>query len=96
MNELMTRFFASGHVADVALAVIVIEGLALGLRRGGGKPALADMLPTLLAGACLALALRGALLAADWPWIAGPLSGALLAHVWDLRRRWQGEPPRSR
>ncbi len=86
----MAEFFASGRVADLLLAVLLAEVLALAaLRRlRGHGPALADVLAMALPGACLALALRAALVGAAWTWIALALSAALLAHLADLFRRW--------
>jgi hypothetical protein len=48
-----------------------------------------DLLANLLAGACLMLALRGALAGAGGPWIALCMAAALLAHLTDLWRRWR-------
>ena len=47
------------------------------------------MLAFLLAGACLLLALRAALVGASWPWVAAPLAGAFAAHLADLGLRWR-------
>ena len=58
-------------------------------RRSGLGIAPRDLLPNLLAGAFLVLALGLALAAAWWGWIALSLLGALLAHLADLRRRWK-------
>jgi hypothetical protein len=46
------------------------------------------MLPNLMAGLFLMLAVRAATTQAAWPWIVLPLMGSGLAHVLDLRRRW--------
>jgi len=43
----------------------------------------------LLAGGCLLLALRFALIAAAWWMVAACLAGSLVAHVLDLRQRWR-------
>lgn len=88
----MAPLFTSPHIADAILAVLALEaiGLALHRRRTGRGPTLRAVLPFLAAGACLVLALRGALSGARWEWIAVALTGALVAHVADLSRRWPG------
>lgn len=73
----------SGRIVDLILALVVLEalGLAWWLRGRGGVLPLA---PTLVAGACLLVALRAALAGAGWAWIAAALAGALAAHLADL------------
>lgn len=87
----MTEFFASGRVAELILAMLVLEGVALGWwhRRTGRGISLRAILPFLLAGAAFALALRAALTGAGWVWVALPLLGAFAAHLWDLAARWR-------
>lgn len=82
----MSEFFASGHAADAILAVLAIESILL-VR--GGRP-LADVASMLLPAALIVVALRAALVGADWPWIALPLALSFPVHLWDLSRR----PPR--
>lgn len=83
----MNSLFASGRIADLILCLMVIEALFV-WRIARSRPAFfADMAPTLLSGACLALALRGALIEAWWGWIALALTFGLFAHVADLVRR---------
>lgn len=79
----------SGHVADVILACLVIEGaLLFAWRRYAGRgPGVADILAILLPGAFLVLALRFALTGAAWPLVAAMLVAALVAHLVDLGRR---------
>jgi len=78
-------FFTSGAAADLILAVLAVEALLLvALLR---MPARA-VLPLILPGALLVLALRGALTGADWPWIALPLALAFPAHLADVAARW--------
>ena len=86
MDAYLTRFFISGQVADLVLACMAIEALLLTwhCRRTGRQDALPALLCNLAAGAFLALALRAALIGGSWPWIAGNLTGALLAHVLGL------------
>jgi hypothetical protein len=88
----MEGLVRSGHVADVILACLVIEALALlAWRRATGRgPAPAIVLSLLLPGAFLVLALRFALTDAPWPLIPAALVGALAAHLWDLRGRLRG------
>lgn len=99
----MAELFSSGRVADLLLAVLLLElaGLWWWRARRGGGLAPERALPFLLAGAAFALALRTALTGSWWGWTALALSGAGAAHVWDLRSRWissrpAGEDRRSR
>lgn len=87
----MVDFFASGRVADLILATLLLEGLAIWWwhQRTGRGITLRAVLPFLLAGAAFALSLRAALTGAGWPLVALPLVGALGAHLWDLAARWQ-------
>lgn len=86
----MAELFATGRVADLVLAALLAEVLVLwAVRRHTGRGiAIRDVLALALPGACLALALRGALTQAPWPWIALALTAAFLAHLADLFRRW--------
>jgi hypothetical protein len=83
--------FANGRIVDLILGLTVLEAVALIAyhRRTGHGVTPADLLGNLLAGVCLLLALRGALLGAWWGWIALCLAASLVAHVTDLRRRWR-------
>ena len=86
----MEALFQSGRVVDLILLLIVVELLALAAWRGSGRvaPALADVLPYLLSGAALLVALRVALTAGPWPLMALALLCAFAAHLYDLYRRW--------
>jgi len=87
----MAQLFASGRIADLILAVLAVQCLALALwhrRTGRGVPP-AELLGFALAGACLLLALRAALTGAAWPGIALWLALAGAAQVYDLSRRWR-------
>lgn len=86
----MEALFQSGRVVDLILLLIVMELLALAAWRGSGRvaPALADVLPYLLSGAALLVALRVALTAGSWPLMALALLFAFAAHLYDLYRRW--------
>lgn len=79
----------SGRIADIALAVVVLEGLAMiFLKRLSGRgPGLLPVLPFLLAGACLLLAWRTAAAGLPWPLPSGLLAAAGIAHLVDFFRR---------
>ena len=86
----MAEWFASGRLVDLILALVVVEVIALALywratRRG---VPLADLLPNILAGAFLLLALRLSLGGFGWPPCCACLAAAGVAHLVDLRRRW--------
>lgn len=85
----MMDLFASGRIADLILGLMAIEAAALAIiLRATGRGALVrDLLPNLAAGACLLLALRGALLSAPWQVTAAALAAALVCHLADLYRR---------
>jgi hypothetical protein len=86
----MEQLIASGRIVDLILLLVALEIVVLGYmraRRGSGLEWRAQ-LPNLLAGAALLLALRAAITGAAWPWIAAWLAAAGLAHLADLRTRW--------
>lgn len=88
----MQQLVASGRIVDLILVLVAVELVVFGhikARRGSGI-AWRALLPNLLAGAALLLALRAAITGATWPWIAAWLAAAGLAHVADLRVRWDG------
>jgi hypothetical protein len=87
----LTEFLAGTHVADVALAALVVEGALLAAqhaRTGRGLGAV-DLVSVLLPGAFLLLALRTALAGTRGPALCVFLLCALLAHLADVRRRWR-------
>jgi hypothetical protein len=88
----MEALVRSGQVADLVLACLLIEAVALlAWRRFAGRgPAVAEVLALLLPGAFLVLALRFALTGAAWPLIPAMLAAALGAHLLDLGRRLRG------
>ena len=89
----MSHLFESGRIVDLILALVVLEVIGISAyyrATGRGVPPL-DLLANLLAGVFLLLALRAALTAAPWTWIALSMVAALLAHVTDLWRRWRGK-----
>jgi hypothetical protein len=87
----MEALVTSGAVADLILACLVLEAIALlAWRRWRGTgPTIADILALLLPGAFLVLALRVALTGGPWPLIPLALSAALVAHLADLARRFR-------
>jgi hypothetical protein len=85
----MAALFANGHIVDAILVLVFVEAIALILirtRRRGAKSR--DLVVSLLPGVGLLLALRAALVGDAWSIIALCLAGSLLAHVYDLARRW--------
>ena len=87
----MSDLFASGRVVDFVLVLMAVEGALLVWHRrrtGRGVPS-AELAAFLVAGACLMLALRGALVGASWGWIAAAMAGAGAAHLADLALRWR-------
>lgn len=95
----MRDLFASGRVVDIILTLVVVEAVALaGWRRLTGRGvALRALTANLLAGGFLLLAVRAALVGADWIWVAASLLAALLAHLADLATRLTAYPvPPSR
>ncbi len=93
--DVLSKLFLDGRIADVVLAVMVVEAFALSWysRQRIGGLTIKIILLSLLPGAFLALALRSALVHAEWFWIALALVGALVTHVMDMRLRLQ--PPTS-
>ncbi len=87
----MADWFADGRIVDLIMGLVAIEALGLfALRRWAGiGPGLVPVAATLAAGACILMALRGALAGAPWTWSATWLLGALVAHLADLARRWR-------
>jgi NhaP-type Na+/H+ or K+/H+ antiporter len=94
----MTVLFASGHVVDIVLAVMLLEaGLLLAYRhRTRHGPSAAELLSVLVPGVFLLLALRAALVGAGALLISACLLAALLAHVADIARRWRSYSITSR
>ena len=87
----MAAYLLDGRAVDAILALIAIEGFLLTawrLRTGGGPP-IATTIASLLAGACLLLALREALTGGAPQTIAAWLAAAFAAHGADLGGRWR-------
>lgn len=93
----MFDLFSSGRIVDLILGVVVIEGLALLLynRCTGRGIRNLDLLAMLVPGVCLMLAVRAALTGLSWPWVGSALAVSLLAHLFDLTRRWNRVPGRT-
>ncbi len=87
----MLDFLASIHAVDLILAIVAAESVAITLywyaARRGIAPA--QLLPNLMAGTLLLLALRFALAGYSWPWYTACLALAGIANVADLRQRWR-------
>jgi hypothetical protein len=82
--------FEGGRVIDLILMLMALEAImltALYYMRGKGL-APSRLLPNLLAGACLMLALRAALTGAGSSVIGGWLALGLIGHLVDLAQRW--------
>ena len=85
--DMFAAFFASGHAADVVLAVLAVEGLWLKLK-GWSLAAIAGLLgPAIF----IVIGLRAALVGADWWWVAIPLALSFPLHLMDLRSRFASE-----
>lgn len=82
--------FSSGRIIDIALAITVLEALGLFIfhRVTGRGPGPLDVLLILSSGVFLMLAIRAALVDAQWTMIALPLLCAFASHLIDLSRRW--------
>jgi hypothetical protein len=93
----MQALFDSGRIVDLILALMAFEALALAVlfarTRSGVR--LRRLLPNLLAGAGLLLALRAALTAQPFPVTAAWLLLGLLGHLVDLALRWESPAPRA-
>ncbi len=85
----MADWFASGRVIDLVLALVALEIIVLPwlLRKLGSRLSLTQLLPNIVAGMALMLALRASLAGAAWTWIALAMLAALLAHLIDLSLR---------
>ena len=90
----MADLLRSGTLIDAILVLVFLEALLLFLlpRFFPSAPRFSRVLPTLLSGAALMLALRFALTDGPWTWIAGALLAALVAHLLDLGLRFRRLP----
>ena len=85
----MSGWFSSGAIVDIALLLIAIEAVVLLFVARYGKIRVTawPILANLASGACLLLAVRAALIGADWPYVALAMTGAFVAHAIDLIAR---------
>ncbi|MEL6375342.1 MAG: hypothetical protein AAFR04_15400 [Pseudomonadota bacterium] len=92
MPAALEALVSSGRIADLILALLALELLALAVYRwrGGLRLRMRDVVPNTLSGASLVLALRVAL--TDGPvWaLAAWLLAAFAAHLTDLALRARG------
>ena len=80
---MINAFFASGHAADLVLAVLALEAVWLKLQ-GWSWLRIAGLVgPAVF----IVLALRAALVGAGWEWVAVLLALSLPVHLMDLRSR---------
>ena len=86
---MLETWLLSGQLLDLIILLITLEAGALMMlrQRFDNIPPIKDLLPNLLSGAALMLALRFALTDAGWLPVAACLGCALLAHIADLQRR---------
>lgn len=90
----MAELVASGRIADLILAVLAMEFVAvLVMRRLLPIGCFRTVVSALVPGACLVLALRFALTGAPWQAIAVSLAAAGLAHAADLWLRLRQHAP---
>ena len=87
----MESLVATGGLLDLVLLLIGVEIVVLWFTRKRVKrlPTLRYLLPNILAGAALILALRLSLSGASWVWIPTLLTLSLIAHLSDLWLRVQ-------
>jgi hypothetical protein len=91
MNDILAQFFLSGRVVDLAIAITVLEGLALAAyhRATGRGVDPRNFAVNMVSGLCLMLALRSALTGSSWMVVAVCLSASGAVHAFDIWRRWQ-------
>jgi hypothetical protein len=84
-------FLDTPRLVDLVLAMTALECLGLlAYTACTGRGIRAhDLIPNLLAGACLILALRLAASGATWTIVGPCMLAALAAHLVDLKRRWR-------
>ena len=92
----MSWFILSGHVADVAIAILIAETVALIIwARRSGRTLPNGLIGNAGSGVCLLFALRGALTGAGAGWIALWLTLGFVFHLADIaiRLRVRGGAP---
>jgi multisubunit Na+/H+ antiporter MnhF subunit len=87
----LAGLFHSGRIVDLILLLVLAEAMLLAWHHHltGRGPPLRALVPNLLSGAALLVAVRLALVQSEWLWVAAALLLALLAHLADLRQRWR-------
>lgn len=80
---MIETFFASGHAADLVLAVLVFEAIWLKTRGWSFRKIIGLVGPAVF----IVLALRAALVGAGWEWVAVLLALSFPLHLMDLRGR---------
>jgi hypothetical protein len=87
----MQEFLLGATFVDFIVALVALEAGALLIWRAvtGRGPSPLPLLSNLLSGAFLLLALRNALSGASSVWVAACLLASLVAHLADLRLRWE-------
>ena len=95
--DAITALFVDGKIADLVLAVMVVEALVFVAlsRRAQSVLSLSSIFSALLPGFFLLLALRAVFVHAQWFWIALALTGALITHLIDMRMRFQSRAASS-
>ena len=83
----MEALFASGHAADIVLAVLAAEAVLLRLRQWD----ISAIIGLLGPAALIVLGLRAALVGAPWYWVSLPVALAFPLHLLDLRNRSRDE-----
>ncbi len=86
----MASLFVSGRILDWIIAAMCLEAcglVALHAWRGQGVAPRA-LLPNLLSGMCLLIAMRLALGGAWWGFCSAALLAALALHLAELARNW--------
>ena len=83
----MEALFASGHAADIVLAVLAAEAVLLRLRQWD----ISAILGLLGPAALIVLGLRAALVGAPWYWVSLPVALAFPLHLLDLRNSSRDE-----
>ena len=83
----MEALFASGHAANIVLAVLAAEAVLLRLRQWD----ISAILGLLGPAALIVLGLRAALVGAPWYWVSLPVALAFPLHLLDLRNRSRDE-----
>ena len=93
----MAALFDNGGIVLIILLLVVIEAIALIAyhRKTNRGIATIPMLANLVAGGCLMLAIRAALLDHPWQWVGFFMALALIAHLIDFGSRLGGRRPQA-